>query len=172
MKDLQCDDCEYKASVNANLIRHKRRNHDTFRIKCTSCNFIGTQAALGEHMRNIHGDMKQCNDCDYKVRSRSGMLQHQRVKHQGIHFDCDECGSKLTTKKGLEWHKDNKHKGVRFKCSKCDYMATVKGNLKIHDQAMHESVKYPCDKCSYTASTPRSLTWHSQKCKETNICKE
>ena len=128
--------------------------------------------AFGNHMRNIHRGMRQCNDCAYKIRSRTGMLNHQRVKHQGIHFDCEECDSKFTSKGGLKWHKDNKHRGVRFKCPKCDYLATRKGNLKIHDQAMHESIKYPCDKCSYTASTPRSLTWHSKKCKESKIGKE
>ena len=36
MKDFQCDECEYKASVNQILIRHKRRNHDRVKIKCTS----------------------------------------------------------------------------------------------------------------------------------------
>ena len=173
MKDLQCDDCEYKASVNQNLIRHKRRNHDTDKIKCTSCNFIGTQAALGDHMRNIHGDMKQCNDCDYKVRSSKSMFQHQRTKHQGVSFHCGECGSKFQTEGGLKLHTNNKHRGIRFICPNCDYMATKKGNLKIHEQAMHENIKYPCGgKCSYIASTPRNLTWHSQKCILLNISKK
>ena len=169
VKDLQCDECEYKASVNANLIRHKRRNHDTFRIKCTSCNFIGTRAALIDHMSNIHGDMKQCNDCDYKARRSSSMFQHQRAKHQGVSFHCGECDSKFESEGGLKLHTDNKHREIRFKCPKCDYMATMKGNLKIHEQALHENIKYPCSgKCSYIASTPRSLSWHSQKCKWLN----
>ena len=149
------------------------RNHDPVEIKCPSCNFIGTEAALCDHIRNIHGDMKQCNDCDYKARLTSSMVQHQRTKHQGMSFHCGECDSKFESEAGLKLHTDNKHRGIRFKCAKCDYMATMKGNLKIHEQAMHENIKYPCGgKCSYIASTPRSLTWHSQKCKWLNISKE
>ena len=168
MKDLQCDECEYKASVNANMTRHKRRHHDTIKIKCISCKFIGTQAALSDHIRNSHGDMKQCNDCGYKARYRSSMIQHQRTKHQGMSFHCGECDSNFESEIGLKFHTDSKHRGIRFKCPKCDYMATRKGNLKVHDQAMHENIKYPCGKCSYIASTPRSLSWHSQKCKWLN----
>ena len=133
----------------------------------------GTRAALIDYMRNIHGHMKQWNDCDYKAKSSSSMSQHQRAKHQGVSFHCGECDSKFESETGLKLHPDNKHRGIRFKCAQCDYMATMKGNLKIHEQAMHENIKYPCGgKCSYIASTPRSLTWHSKKCKLLNISKE
>ena len=169
---FKCDECEYTTSLKISLTRHRREKHDIVQIKCDLCTFSGNRFAVGDHIRNRHSDVKKCKYCDYRTRHNSMMLNHQRVKHEGIYFDCDECGSKLTSKQGLKWHRDNKHRGVRFKCPKCDYMATLKANLKIHDQAMHESIKYPCDKCSYTASTPRSLTWHSQKCKGPKTCKE
>ena len=99
IKDLQYDECEYKASVNQNLIRHKRRNHDPVKIKCTSCKFIGTEAALGDHMRNIHGDMKQCNDCDYKVRSSTSMFQ-QKPNIKGCLFIVGSAVQNFKQKEG------------------------------------------------------------------------
>ena len=134
MKDLQCDECDYKASVNTNLIRHKRRNHDPVKTKCTSCNFIGTQAALFDHMRNIHGDMKQCNDCDYKARLTSSMVQHQRAKHQGVSFHCGECDSKFESEAGLKLQTDNKHRGIRFKCAQCE-LTNCNNHLKGKTEA-------------------------------------
>ena len=168
-KSLKCDECNYETSIKINLTRHKRYKHDTVQIKCNLCEFSGSRCTVGDHMRNRHGDLKKCNDCDYTARTNLSLSTHHRIKHQGITFDCDECGKKLSSKPGLKKHKDNKHKGVRFKCPKCDYKATLEGNLKIHEQAMHENLKYPCERCSYIASTPRSLRWHSEKCKDLKI---
>ena len=153
--------------IFVNLRKHKRYKHDTVQIKCNLCEFSGSRCAVGDHMRNRHGDLKQCPDCPYKA--RSNFLLHHRSKHQGITFDCDECGKKLSSKGRLKTHKDNKHKGIRFKCPQCDYKATQEGNLKIHEQAMHQNLKYPCERCIYIASTPRSLRWHSEKCEELKI---
>ena len=94
---FKCDECEYTTSLKIGLTRHRREKHDTVQIKCDLCAFSGNRYAIGNHMRNIHGDMKQCNDCDYKVRSSKSMFQHKRTKHQGVSFHCEECGSKFQT---------------------------------------------------------------------------
>ena len=91
IKQFQCDECEHTTSLKVSLTRHKREKHCTVQMKCDLCTFSGNRYAFGNHMRNIHRGMRQCNDCAYKIRSRTGMLNHQRVKHQGIHFDCEEC---------------------------------------------------------------------------------
>ena len=156
-------------SVKFNLKTHMKYQHDIVEMTCNLCNFSGNRTVLWNHKKNRHSDLKQCTDCDYRTRKTASMLDHQRVKHQGLYLDCEDCDAKFSTKVGLKTHKDNKHKGLRFECPKCDYKATLKANLKIHNQAMHESISYPCDRCTYIGNTPRNLKWHTRKCHELKI---
>ena len=87
------------------------------------------------------------------------MSNHQRVKHQGVSFDCDECDIKFSTRTGLKLHTDNKHKGVRYKaaskvnmkihnqamhesfkypCDRCNYIASTKRSLTWHKRKCKE----------------------------------
>ena len=104
-KNIKCDQCKYETSVKINLKTHIKYNHDTIQIKCNLCNFSGNRTVLWNHKKNRHSDLKQCTDCDYRTRKTASMVDHQRVKHQGLYLDCEECDVKFSTKVGLKTHK-------------------------------------------------------------------
>ena len=85
---FKCDECEYTTSLKISLTRHRREKHDIVQIKCDLCTFSGNRFAVGDHIRNRHSDVKKCKYCEYRTR-KNMMLNHQRVKHEGMYFDCD-----------------------------------------------------------------------------------
>ena len=71
-------------------------------------------------------------ECEASNKSKSGLYNLTKSKHEGICYSCKYCGYKATSQSNLKRHQEAKHEGVKYSCNQCDYHATHKGDLKRH----------------------------------------
>ena len=57
-----CDQCDYKATQKAHLLRHLKSKHE--------------------------GIKYPCDQCDFKATQKSNLLRHLKSKHEGINYPC------------------------------------------------------------------------------------
>ena len=65
MSGYPCDQCDYKATVKNDLLRHIKSRHE--------------------------GVKYPCNQCDYKATQNTYLLTHIKSKHKGVKYPCDQC---------------------------------------------------------------------------------
>ena len=159
---VYCDQCDFKSIDQSRLNYHNKIKHLEITHKCYRCGKGPmSKLSLVRHTSRVHGEFKQCDQCDFKSKNRATLKYHNESKHQGIIYECSECGKGGLTKVALMNHKYDFH-GKFTKCFLCDYKTRRKENIKIHTQAIHEGVIYPCDMCGYKTSTTRSLSLHKK----------
>ena len=115
-----------------------------------------------------------CNQCDYKSKKKSNMLQHIKVKHCGIRdFECNLCSKAFTSKYHLETHQEIKHLNVRWPCTICEISYCTRDKLLSHCKKEHNgntkemSKAYQCLQCGKMHSTKRGAL----KCPDVSGCK-
>ena len=47
------------------------------------------------------GGLFECNECDYKSKSKAKLTSHHNSVHENIKYKCDICGYQLSTKGNL-----------------------------------------------------------------------
>ena len=71
-------------------------------------------------------------------------------------FECDQCDYKSKTKSALILHHNSLHNMVKQKCLNCGSQFSTKGNIMRHVGSMHEGKKYPCDSFEYITNQKRT----------------
>jgi hypothetical protein len=84
----------------------------------------------------------ECEECESVLKTRSGLVMHNRRKHEGVAYPCKQCEYQTADKSSLRRHQKSKHKDIVYSCNKCEYHAAVKSTLRGHQQSKHEGVRF------------------------------
>ncbi|XP_059047563.1 zinc finger protein 37-like isoform X2 [Achroia grisella] len=164
---------------------HRRNNHKT-RKTCPICKKeLGPNTDMKKHML-IHTSVTfECNICNKKYRSESGIRLHRRTAHceqkmEGAY--CAECDVQFKTAYIYRTHLRTslKHISVedlKHKCDQCGKRYKSASCLKHHIESIHtKEMIYTCQLCDQAFSTSRRLRVHVRlkhegKCRPKNkIC--
>ena len=149
-KCYKCNQCEYQATTQHNLLKHIESVHDV-KYSCDQCDHKATQKVnLERHIQTKHGRIKShmptkinfsypCNQCDYQPKSQNNLLKHVEAVHDGVKYLCDLCDHKSTQKVNLQRHIQSVHEGIKHPCIHCFSQFSDKGTLKKHIKAKHEA---------------------------------
>jgi len=172
-KLYDCDVCDYQATQQSSLKRHKLAKHEGVRYNCNLCQYTASQMSiLKQHKMTEHEGVRYvCDQCDYQATQTSSLKRHKLTQHEGmkqpnlsklygISYDCEHCDYRATQLSSLKRHKMAKHEGSRIDCDQCDYHTTTPGNLKLHKKSKHDGIRYPCEICDYEATQPGALNRH------------
>ena len=72
------------------------------------------------------GPMFECEQCDYKSKTKSALIVHHNYLHNMVKHKCLNCGSQFSSKSNLRKHVESVHEGKKYPCDVCDYLATRK----------------------------------------------
>ena len=64
-KHHQCNQCDYKATLKGDLLKHIQSKHEGVKFPC--------------------------DQCDFKAKGKGQLLRHIKSKHEGVKFPCDQC---------------------------------------------------------------------------------
>ena len=78
-----CNQCDYKATREEHLKKHKEYKHEGVRYPCDKCDYKGiTEGKLKVHKESKHqGICYYCDDCQYKAATPSNLKQHVEIWH-------------------------------------------------------------------------------------------
>ena len=81
-----CDKCDYEATTESTLKRHKVYKHEDFidLIHCGQCNYNTTvKGSLKQHVESIHEGVRYpCDQCDYKATQKGNLRTHMKKMHK------------------------------------------------------------------------------------------
>ena len=101
-KYLECNECDYKSNVKANMQRHKMKHHSNkFNCKAVGCNFKGlNNSDLLRHTVKIHRNEK---------RRLVPVKPKDLSPKETVAYICDACFCVLPSVDALMLHKKNSH---------------------------------------------------------------
>ena len=133
---FQCNQCNYKSHVKANLYAHKQRKHSGITY---ACEYI---------------------ECERKFQIKAKLNIHIKTAHEGFRFSCNYCKFKSASKKSVKVHTESKHEGIRYTCNICNIKFSLQHNLKKHVQIKHEGMRHECNFCNKKMVTNHGLKLH------------
>lgn len=137
-REIKCDLCEYKTTLNCYMVNHKKLVHEGFTTTCEDC---------GKVVKQIK---------HHRTRGCPARKKAERLT-------CPHCDKTFALRDGLTRHVKHIHMNVKDKCCPhCDYRTAVGFNLKIHIARVHEG-KQLKDECPYCNKSVVSLDWHLDK---------
>jgi len=104
-----CPDCDLRFIHQRNMKKHRKVVHNGVRYQCTQCDCnFRSKYTLNCHIKRKH-EVKtklsspaspppaysldhQCLKCDKSFGSRTNMMRHYNVIHEGMRFTCEDCG--------------------------------------------------------------------------------
>ena len=95
----------------------------------------------------------ECDQCPKSYKSRQGLENHVRTKHEESSFKCDHCNESFVSFYRLQMH-ELKHPTQSFKCHLCQKVCGSQTGLDFHvtthllGESNNKILK--CDHCSYT----------------------
>jgi len=106
---LMCQLCRNTVPTEMDFVAHMKVHPS-----CRICGvFMANHIDLKGHVQRDHGqtNMHTCKVCEKVFLTKSGMVEHQRLKHEksGPRFECMICGLVCVRKKHLEDHIENVH---------------------------------------------------------------
>jgi len=145
----QCDICNKSGFVNSvTLQNHVRAAHsDEKPFTCEHCDkTFARSESLSKHRALNHG------------------VNHKGEVIARKFYSCNYCGKLLTSKTKLVSHVKVIHEGVKdFKCKFCDKTFGSKSNLEVHEGAVHTGkLPYQCYFCNKSFSRKNLLNDHQE----------
>ena len=69
MDQLNCDQCNFRATNKGNLTAHMKSKHEGIKYPCAQCDYEAKwKGNLSAHIRSHHKGLKySCEQCDYKA---------------------------------------------------------------------------------------------------------
>ena len=124
-----------------------------------------------QHIRTLHENPKKepisvkCDQCEKVFSSKSGLVEHKRIIHEGFRYECSVCDYKSTQKKSLLRHTRIEHDGIleQHQCEHCGQVLKSQKGLKEHFMAIHENIReYQCDECGKNEVSKKRLQAHKK----------
>ena len=137
---IVCNNCDYTALDELDLMRHVKRSHKT-EYKCDNCAYVTNDTDdLKEHIKNIHNRILvfQCRKCNFKAQDKEELKKHVAVTHDP----------------------SIPQKVQRIKCAKCEFTTTMKSEIAKHMNSQHPNKQYACFICPYKAMDKAVLKSH------------
>lgn len=118
---------------------HIKQSHDK-EISCDSCGkSFSNKRELIDHIETDHMSLKfSCNLCSAEFRSAEKLKNHKRITHNKNH-KCEKCNAAFGKPHLLVEHVKVKHEGLRFHCSYpgCSGTFVSSSYAKKHLQKIH-----------------------------------
>ena len=86
-------ECDYKATVMANLNTHIKSKHEGKRSQCSQCDYNAfDKQTLQKHVNAIHLNIKpfQCDRCDFKATHKWNVNSHVKRNHKNWRYKVNE----------------------------------------------------------------------------------
>jgi len=133
----QCEQCDYKTRLKANLRRHIKSIH------------IGIKSEQNHSGKKVKKQIfHQCEQCEYKTRLKANLKRHIKSIHIGIKseqndftatkLNCDQCDFKTHWKLCLKRHVKTIHR-LKYNCEQCEFQTNLMSYLKLHVKSIHDS---------------------------------
>ena len=141
---FKCPECDYKASVKADLVSHKKSVHQNEQYSCEKCDYkVSRNDRLISHTKSVHEQSKfQCEQCEYKTSRRDHLKSHiislhdknqtsiaNFLKDIRLETEIQENTNDLiiSTQEMIEDARERRqHKVGEFFCDQCGYKSTSK----------------------------------------------
>ncbi|XP_055691509.1 zinc finger protein 808-like [Lutzomyia longipalpis] len=112
-----------------------------------------TKTSGGVYQAEVATKVFECDKCEKKFKSKSGIKWHIRLIHEGMKptfgkqksFHCSQCSASFVLKEGLLNHMDM-HNRESFECPKCPGKYTDKKDFFKHFHLVHRT-DFSCNLC-------------------------
>lgn len=95
VKEFECDQCQTKFGLKADLRRHKLRIHESRAFGCHACGkSFAEQGQLDLHVRSVHEEDSrpfECGKCRIRFGRKSSLTRHEQTVHEQTRFECRVC---------------------------------------------------------------------------------
>lgn len=203
-KKYGCPDCEERFPLPYHLKKHRRLVHNYQPENATTiCGYCGKffpQKSLDSHIKNIHfkpDTEYQCDQCNIKISTKPGLINHMRSKHMDVVYNCRHCPESFPNyscrrthevrfhtfnyrfsctfcpKKFMERVQLRKHIAThtgerRYRCEVCGMAFITLTNLKLHLASHSDARPFPCQICNAAFKTKMALRKHHRTHEERN----
>lgn len=169
MRQLFCDQCDYRTARSVELRRHIQVKHEGMRFICEVCGVeTTTQSHLNFHVKQRHTPELivnvPCDICGKVFKFAKNLTGHMRKVHSKRSF-CQHCGYQSKSHEDLKLHLANLHDELKnkFQCPKCNKILSAKNAFKYHMRFQHAEEpleKFPCHFCDYESVSKANLQRH------------
>ncbi|XP_044729589.1 zinc finger protein OZF-like [Chrysoperla carnea] len=149
------------------LYKDHLETHTTVkRCTCPKCGKIyKTSNTLRVHLRThqvISKRKYECEFCDKKLNTKSGLLYHKKIHLGEKDFTCDQCGKTFLINSSLKYHVSTVHSDDKpFCCEHCQRTFKTQRLLKVHLQVHSDEKRHACEVCGKRFHRKESLSLHS-----------
>ena len=160
-KDHVCEHCGKGFTFPLAMKCHIRNIHkvpmpELPEYKCQQCGFISSNSSnLRNHIKRVHEGKRKytsCSKCEKTFQSKSAMLKHYEIIHEGIkRFVCDFCAKSFGQTVELKLHRARFHKETlqedafkevpKLNCQYCDEKFMYFFSLNKHINTAHPNSK-------------------------------
>ena len=86
----------------------KPEDRTKVQVSCEICGKTMLNMTLKKHMKEVHGELKQCDLCDFKTKYPHNLKLHVKTVHhkKPVNETCPHCNKQCVS---LEWHISNYH---------------------------------------------------------------
>ncbi|KAJ8675106.1 hypothetical protein QAD02_010892 [Eretmocerus hayati] len=163
-KQYECDQCDKKYNLKADLTSHKKYKHsDTKEFVCDVCGRVcNTANGLYGHQKYAHFKTEfECQVCHRRLASQANLDEHIQKQHEERQlFMCEECGKVFHEARKLRTHM-RVHTGVRpYECSVCKKSFGKQTGLRQHLLTHSGQRPYVCDVCGKAFTQKTGLICH------------
>lgn len=113
LKQFECDLCEAKFGLKADLGRHRYRIHESRAFCCVTCGKSFTaRDQLDLHIRITHEEDSrpwECKKCRIRFGRKSSLTRHEQTVHQQTRFECKFCKKSYSQKFDAVRHERKVH---------------------------------------------------------------
>ena len=133
--------CDFIGKGQGKLDMHIRKKHTGEKFLCDQCDFEAwTNANIMHHKQIVHEGLRfECKHCPASYATKRGLYIHSD-RHKGKSFPCQTCEYQATTTGNLKVHKNAKHDKIRFRCNLCSWTGSQSGMVKTHKKQKHAVV--------------------------------
>ncbi|GBP91213.1 Zinc finger protein 354C [Eumeta japonica] len=165
IKPYKCDQCEYRASRQIDIVIHMRTHTGEKPFKCDQCEFRASHRnTVKNHMRTHSSkSLYECGQCQYSGHKLSDLKKHMHTHTGEKLYKCRQCEYRTSDLGHLKIHICS-HTGEKlFKCEQCEYRSVLQTNLKRHMRIHTGEKPYQCEHCGWNTHTHvdgQQHKWH------------
>ena len=114
-----CDNCDFHASVDDDLKKHKQQVHGKQTQTCFQCDDCEFSDNVEENVLNhkiVNQSKNICEMCEFESNDTQKLGEHIQIVHQHTKFTYNMCPSSLKTSSTLHDHRKSQHRHAYFPC--------------------------------------------------------
>lgn len=163
-----CPDCSERFPLASHLKKHRRLVHnyqpENDTTICGYCGKLFPQKSLDSHIKNIHfkpDTEYTCDQCNIKISTKPGLINHMRSKHMDIVYNCRHCSESFPNYSCRRTHEVRFHTfDYKFNCNFCPKKFMERVQLRKHIATHTGERRYRCEICAMAFITLTNLKLH------------